>query len=97
MRPDMNLQMGEFVIMPNHFHAIIIIGENEYNVKRGGEKRLDDHGRLDLAPRRDAMHCVSTITGTRNPSYRRNALYTNPTPKPIRTPIQKPGVHHSGI
>jgi len=25
MRPDMNIQMGEFVVMPNHFHAIIII------------------------------------------------------------------------
>ena len=33
LRPDMNLQMGEFVIMPNHFHAIITIGENEYNNK----------------------------------------------------------------
>ena len=31
MRPDMNLQMDEYVVMPNHFHAIIIIGENEYN------------------------------------------------------------------
>jgi len=28
MRPDMKLTMGEYVIMPNHFHAIIIIGEN---------------------------------------------------------------------
>lgn len=27
----MNLQMGEYVVMPNHFHAIIIIGENQYN------------------------------------------------------------------
>lgn len=34
MRQDMNLYMGEFVIMPNHFHAIIGIGENEYNTKR---------------------------------------------------------------
>lgn len=33
LRPDMNLQMGEFVIMPNHFHAIITIDENEYNNK----------------------------------------------------------------
>ena len=33
LRPDMNLQMGEFVIMPNHFHTIILIGENEYNNK----------------------------------------------------------------
>ena len=34
MRPDMNLQMGEFVVMPNHFHAIIIIGDNKYNTQR---------------------------------------------------------------
>jgi putative transposase len=31
IRPDMNLTLGEFVVMPNHFHAIIVIGENEYN------------------------------------------------------------------
>ena len=31
LRPDMNLTLGEFVVMPNHFHAIIIIGENQYN------------------------------------------------------------------
>ncbi len=33
IRPDMNLELGEFVTMPNHFHAIIMIGENEYNIK----------------------------------------------------------------
>ena len=54
MRPDMNLKMDEFVIMPNHFHAIIIIGENEYNTERETQ-------------RRDAMHCVSTTnTDTNN-------------------------------
>lgn len=31
IRPDMNLELDEFVVMPNHFHAIIWIGENEYN------------------------------------------------------------------
>ncbi|MBE7646895.1 transposase [Tenacibaculum finnmarkense] len=31
MRPDMNLQTGEYIVMPNHFHAIITIGENSYN------------------------------------------------------------------
>jgi len=47
LRPDMNLINDEFVIMPNHFHAIIIIGENEYNTncKTNG---------------RDVMHRVST-------------------------------------
>jgi putative transposase len=31
IRPDMNLSLGEFVVMPNHFHGIITIGENEFN------------------------------------------------------------------
>jgi len=28
----MNLWMDEFVVMPNHFHAIIGIGVNKYNI-----------------------------------------------------------------
>jgi putative transposase len=55
MRPDMNLQMGDYVIMPNHFHAVIIIGENEYNMKWGKQQRPDG-----MRLRTDAMHCVST-------------------------------------
>jgi REP element-mobilizing transposase RayT len=51
IRPDMNLELDAFVVMPNHFHAIIIIGDNQYNVE------LDEE--LD-ADHRDAMHCVST-------------------------------------
>lgn len=31
VRPDMNLSFGEFQIMPNHFHAILIIGKNQFN------------------------------------------------------------------
>ena len=31
LRPDMNIELGEFVVMPNHFHGIIIIGKNKYN------------------------------------------------------------------
>ena len=50
MRPDMNLWMGEYVVMPNHFHAIIGIGDNEYNIR---DTRWD-------GDRTDAMHCVST-------------------------------------
>jgi putative transposase len=46
IRPDMNLQLGDFVVMPNHFHAIITIGPNEYN----------DTG----MERRDVMHRVPT-------------------------------------
>ena len=49
LRPDMNLWIGEFMIMPNHFHAIIGIGSNVYNT----ENRDAKHG--------DAKHRVSTI------------------------------------
>jgi REP element-mobilizing transposase RayT len=35
LRPDMNLELGEFVVMPNHIHGIIMIGENEYNTPCG--------------------------------------------------------------
>jgi REP element-mobilizing transposase RayT len=39
IRPDMNLHLGEFVVMPNHFHAILIIGQNVYNSNyNGGNK-----------------------------------------------------------
>lgn len=55
MRPDMNLTMGEYVVMPNHFHAIIGIGENEYN-KKGDPYYKSDRGT-------GAMHCASTASG----------------------------------
>ncbi len=35
IRPDMNLELGEFIIMPNHFHAILIIGKNCHDAMRG--------------------------------------------------------------
>lgn len=31
IRPDMNFILDQFIIMPNHFHAIIIIGNNKQN------------------------------------------------------------------
>ena len=51
IRKDMNVTLGEFIIMPNHIHCIIIIGENEYNTNRY---------------RRDAMHGISTINTINN-------------------------------
>ena len=48
LRPDMNITLGEFIVMPNHFHGIISIGRNQYN-------QHDDGGG------RDAMHRVSTV------------------------------------
>lgn len=40
-RPDMNLELGEFVVMPNHFHAVILIGHNEYNSKNNHDEIKD--------------------------------------------------------
>jgi hypothetical protein len=31
LRPDRNLTQGAYVVMPEHFHAIIGIGKNQYN------------------------------------------------------------------
>ena len=57
LRKDMNLKMGEYVVMPNHFHAIIGIGKNSYN----SGKHIPNGGFFEG---RDAMHRVST--GSKN-------------------------------
>src|SRR6266567_2586345 len=31
LRLDMNLELDEYVVMPNHFHGIIFIDDNQYN------------------------------------------------------------------
>ena len=31
IRKTMNLELGEFVVMPNHFHCILIIHPNKFN------------------------------------------------------------------
>ena len=59
IRPDMKLELGEFVVMPNHFHVIVIIGKNKYNRRDGG-----DGVGGGVGGGRDAMHCVSTDTDT---------------------------------
>lgn len=40
LRPDMNLMLGDFQVMPNHFHGIIIIGENKNNSRN--KKKFPD-------------------------------------------------------
>lgn len=32
IRPDMNITLGEFIVMPDHIHGIINIGVNQYNL-----------------------------------------------------------------
>ena len=50
----MNILLDEFVIMPNHIHGIIQIGENEYN-GYNIKDNVNCRGRS-----RDVMHGVST-------------------------------------
>jgi putative transposase len=53
IRPDMNLELGEFMVMPNHFHGVIFIGNNEFNGR-------DAMHRVSTDDNIDAMHRVST-------------------------------------
>jgi hypothetical protein len=61
MRPDMNLEFGEFVVMPNHIHGIIMIGANKFNTSL--ERRDAIHGvsnNIINGVSTDAMHGVSS-------------------------------------
>src|SRR5205085_1437000 len=40
LRPDMNLQLGEFVVMPNHIHGIISIGKNAFHPGRFAKNKF---------------------------------------------------------
>ncbi len=43
IRPDMNLKLGKFVVMPNHIRGIVIIGKNQYNQYHGNIRRVATH------------------------------------------------------
>lgn len=69
IRPDMNLKTGEFIVMPNHFHAILMIGENNYNrtdaMHRVSNSTLNLDSTLNMnldsyMNQGDAKHRVST-------------------------------------
>jgi putative transposase len=34
LRPDMNLTLHAHVVMPNHFHGVVEIGQNKFNTRR---------------------------------------------------------------
>jgi REP element-mobilizing transposase RayT len=51
VRKDMNLELGEYQVMPNHFHAILIIGENQFNTR----EVIRETNKNPIDPVRDAM------------------------------------------
>jgi len=55
VRQDMNLEIGEYQVMPNHFHAILIIGNNPFNTTGLIHETSNNH----IIPGRDAMPRVS--------------------------------------
>ena len=59
IRPDMNLILDDYIIMPNHIHGIIQIGDNEYNKYDDGIIAGCDCRCGDAVHGRDAMHGVS--------------------------------------
>lgn len=82
IRKDMNLTMGEYVVMPDHFHAIVIIGKNDYNSSSVDE--LDDNGR-------DAMHCVSTYKNKFGPQSKNLASIVRGFKSAVTTIARKKG------
>lgn len=69
MRADMNMEIPLFVIMPDHVHLIVTIGENQYNTPTCGEithcgetmhcgDAMHCRGAMHCAP---TMHCVPTM------------------------------------
>jgi len=56
LRRDMSIELGEFQVMPDHFLAVFIIGDNQYNSP--GMNHDPDENPVD--PCRDAMPRVST-------------------------------------
>lgn len=53
LRPDMNIQLDKSILMPNHFHAILVIGNNQFNncfTGSGQESCIADNAILDIEP-----------------------------------------------
>ena len=58
MRADMNVEIPLFVVMPNHVHLIVVIGQKRNNMSDDG---------------RDEMHCASTTSNTFSPQSKNMA------------------------
>ena len=78
IRRDMNIIIDEFCVMPNHFHAIIKIGKNQYNQFDDKSDSIPDSGTAAGSPDRDATHRVSTGDPTANPTANPPPVKSNP-------------------
>jgi REP element-mobilizing transposase RayT len=62
IRPDMNITLDEFTIMPNHFHGIICIGKNEYNTMQSTSKTIRNPTLVDLTINSNPKYDENSIT-----------------------------------
>lgn len=64
LRSDMNIQLGAFVVMPNHFHGIVFIGDNEFNTSDNMDKQciIDTHCNVETHCNDVETHCNNVET-----------------------------------
>ena len=66
VRPDMNLEIPTFTIMPNHVHLLVVIGENVYNTPVdyvSEQKCMDSLDALENAFSPQRKNLASVIRG----------------------------------
>jgi putative transposase len=85
LRPDMNLDMEIFQIMPNHIHGIIVIGQNEYNSNKNDA--------MDDANCRDVMNDVLNIVETNNIRDAKHGVSTRDAMNPYMIEHNPPANH----
>jgi REP element-mobilizing transposase RayT len=85
IRQDMNLEIGDFQVMPNHFHAILIIGDNPFN----SPETIHNTDKNPVDPRRDAM-LASLIYSDSDSDSDSNPNPSDTDSKPDDKPISKP-------
>ena len=58
-----NIEMGDFVVMPNHVHGILLLNkvDNDLNTKSISEKFLKNHQQIDMAFISPKKGSISTI------------------------------------
>lgn len=74
-----NVELGEFVVMPNHIHGILILNGNDYD--GDDDDDVDDDGGGNVCGRDDAC-IVSTETETGNTKNSKNQQMAKISPKP---------------
>ena len=76
LRPDMNLALAEYVVMPNHFHGIIHIGENQYNSAAlydySSRKEISDDLETQYIGSPVEKQCIASLPGNKFGPQRKN-------------------------